>query len=58
MDPLDRELLALRHFEQLSPAETARELGIVEKATGMRPLRALQRLKGILDGRCGDGPEL
>ena len=39
MDPLDREVLALRHFEQLSPAETARVLGIKEKAAGMRTLR-------------------
>ena len=28
MDPLDREVLALRHFEQLSPIETAAALGI------------------------------
>jgi RNA polymerase sigma-70 factor (ECF subfamily) len=48
MDPLDQEVLALRHFEQLSPAETARVLGIKEKAAGMRYLRALKRLKEIL----------
>jgi RNA polymerase sigma-70 factor (ECF subfamily) len=48
MDPLDREVLALRHFEQLSPAETAQVLGIKEKAAGMRYLRALKRLKEIL----------
>jgi RNA polymerase sigma-70 factor, ECF subfamily len=48
MDPLDREVLALRHFEQLTPAETAQELNIKEKAAGMRYLRALKRLKGIL----------
>jgi RNA polymerase sigma-70 factor (ECF subfamily) len=48
MDPLDREVLALRHFEQLSPAETAQVLGIKEKAAGMRYLRALGRLKEIL----------
>ena len=48
MDPLDREVLALRHFEHLSPAETARVLGIKEKAAGMRYLRALKRLKEIL----------
>src|SRR5262249_3043109 len=48
MDPLDREVLALRHFEQLSPAETARVLGIKEKAAGMRYVRALRRLKEIL----------
>jgi RNA polymerase sigma-70 factor (ECF subfamily) len=48
MDPLDRELVVLRHFEQLSPAETAQVLGIKEKAAGMRYLRALKRLKDIL----------
>ena len=49
MDPLDREVLALRHFEQLSPAETARVLGIKEKAAGMRYVRALRRLKELLN---------
>jgi len=48
MDSLDREVLALRHFEQLSPAETAQVLGISKKAAGMRYLRALKRLKEIL----------
>ena len=28
MDPIDREVLALRHFEQLSNAETAQVLGL------------------------------
>jgi RNA polymerase sigma-70 factor (ECF subfamily) len=55
MDPLDREVLALRHFEQLSPAETAQVLGISKKAAGMRYLRALKRLKEILTGLPG-GP--
>jgi RNA polymerase sigma-70 factor (ECF subfamily) len=48
MDPLDCEVLALRHFEQLSPAETAQVLGIKERAAGMRYVRALKRLKDIL----------
>ena len=48
MDPLDREVLALRHFEQLSPVETAQVLGIKEKAAGMRYVRAVPRLKEIL----------
>jgi RNA polymerase sigma-70 factor (ECF subfamily) len=50
MDALDREVLALRHFEQLSPAETARVLGIKEKAAAMRYVRALRRLKEVLKG--------
>jgi RNA polymerase sigma-70 factor (ECF subfamily) len=53
MDPLDREVLALRYFEQLWPGEAARVLGIKEKAAGMRYVRALRRLKGIMDGLGG-----
>ena len=48
MDLIDREVLALRHFEQLSLAEVAQVLDIKEKAAGKRYLRALQRLKNIL----------
>ncbi len=48
LDPMDREILALRHFEQLSTAETARILGIQEAAAGKRYLRAVKRLKDIL----------
>src|SRR5262249_33286452 len=48
MDPLDREVLVLRHFEQLTPAETAQVLGIKDKAAGMRSLRALKRRKDNL----------
>ena len=58
MDPLDREVLALRHFEQLTPAETAQVLGIKEKAAGMRYVRALKRLKEILTGLPGGLKEL
>jgi RNA polymerase sigma-70 factor (ECF subfamily) len=53
MDPLDREVLALRHFEQLTNAETARELGIQEAAASKRYVRALKKLKEILAGRPG-----
>jgi RNA polymerase sigma-70 factor, ECF subfamily len=53
-DPLDGEVLALRHFAQLSPDETARALGIKEKAAAMRYMRALRRLKVILKGLGGD----
>jgi RNA polymerase sigma-70 factor (ECF subfamily) len=48
MDPVDREVLALRHFEQLTVAEAAAVLGIKPKAAGMRYVRALRRLKEIL----------
>jgi RNA polymerase sigma-70 factor (ECF subfamily) len=48
LDPLDREVLSLRHFEQLTRAETAQVLGISEAAAAKRYLRALDRLKDIL----------
>src|SRR5438270_13426608 len=48
MEDLDRELLALRHFEQLTNAETARVLGIKESTACNRYIRALERLKKIL----------
>jgi RNA polymerase sigma-70 factor, ECF subfamily len=54
MDPLDREVLALRHFEHLSRAEIAQVLGVTEGAAGKRYIRALERLKRIL-GRSPGG---
>jgi RNA polymerase sigma-70 factor (ECF subfamily) len=48
MEPLDREVLALRHFEQLSNAETAQVLNLSEAAASNRYVRALTRLKKIL----------
>ena len=48
LDPFDREVLALRHFEQLSRAETAEVLGISEDAGAKRYFRALKRLKDVL----------
>ncbi len=48
MDPVDREVLVLRHFEQLTNSECARVLGLSESAATKRYLRALTRLKDIL----------
>jgi RNA polymerase sigma-70 factor (ECF subfamily) len=48
LDPADREVLALRHFEELSRSETAQVLGISEAAAAKRYLRALQRLRKVL----------
>ena len=48
MDALDREVLALRHFEQLSNAEVAETLGLNESTASSRYLRALKRLKDEL----------
>jgi RNA polymerase sigma-70 factor (ECF subfamily) len=48
LEPLDREVLALRHFEQLSNAEAAQVLGIQAGAASQRYYRALKRLKDVL----------
>jgi len=48
MDPLDREVLALRHFEELGNSEVAEVLGIQQKAASIRYVRALRRLKAIM----------
>jgi RNA polymerase sigma-70 factor, ECF subfamily len=48
LEPLDREIVALRHFEQLTRAETAVVLGITEEAGAKRYIRALKKLKAIL----------
>jgi RNA polymerase sigma-70 factor (ECF subfamily) len=53
MEPLDREVLALRHFEQLSNAEVARVLEIHEAAASKRYIRALKKLRTILASRPG-----
>jgi len=48
MDPIDQEILALRHFEELTNSETAQVLKIEQKAAGIRYVRALRRLKDII----------
>jgi RNA polymerase sigma-70 factor (ECF subfamily) len=48
LDPLDREVLSLRHFEELTCAESAQVLGIQESAAAKRYIRALKRLKDVL----------
>jgi RNA polymerase sigma-70 factor (ECF subfamily) len=53
MDPHDREVLILRHFEELSNAETAQVLGIKPSAAVNRYVRALKRLKDVFQGMPG-----
>jgi RNA polymerase sigma-70 factor (ECF subfamily) len=48
MDPIDREVLALRHFEELTNNEVAEVLGLQKSAASNRYVRALTRLKSIL----------
>ena len=51
MDSIDREVLALRHFEQLSNTETAKVLGISESAASNRYVRAAKRLRQAMERR-------
>ena len=48
MNEIDREVLALRHFEELTNQEVAAVLGIEQKAASIRYVRALKRLKDLL----------
>ena len=50
MDPIDREILTLRHFEELNNTETAQVLVISKTAASNRYVRALKRLKDALAG--------
>ncbi len=54
MEPLDREILVLRHFEDLSNHEAAEELGITSAAASKRYIRALERFRKTL----ADVPDL
>jgi RNA polymerase sigma-70 factor (ECF subfamily) len=53
LDPIDREVVVLRHFEELNNVETAQVLGIEPPAASKRYIRAIRRLKVILDRRPG-----
>lgn len=48
LEPMDREILSLRHFEQLTRDEAANVLGIADAAATKRYVRALKRLKVVL----------
>jgi RNA polymerase sigma-70 factor (ECF subfamily) len=58
LDPIDREVLALRHFEQLGRAEAAQVLEITQEAGAKRYFRALKRLKDVLATLPGGGESL
>jgi len=62
MNALDREVLVLRHFEEMSNAATAQALDIDTGAASERYIRALEQLTGVLEragvdpSRTGIGP--
>lgn len=48
LDEGDREIILMRHYEQLTNQEVAQALGLSEAAASMRHLRALRRLRTLL----------
>ena len=57
MEPLDREVLVLRHYEQMSNGDAAAALGLDFKAASKRYTRALERLENLLAALPGETPE-
>jgi len=49
MDQTDREILTFRHFKQLSNSEVSEILGLKKTAASNRYVRALKRLKEIME---------
>ena len=58
LDPIDREVLVLRHFEELTAEETARVIGIERSAASKRYMRALKRLKDAISASPDGGEGL
>jgi len=54
--PIDREILSMRHFEELSNGEVAAILGLHKAAATNRYLRAMARLHALLEGQRDDLP--
>ena len=50
----DRDIILMRHHEQLSNQDVAAALGLTEAAASMRYLRALRKLRGVLLPGAGD----
>ena len=48
MKPMDREIIMLRHFELLDNKEVAEVLGIQQKASSIRYIRAIARLREVI----------
>jgi RNA polymerase sigma-70 factor, ECF subfamily len=55
MSDVDRDIILMRHYEQLNNGEIATALGLSEPAASMRYLRAIRRLRELLDAESGDG---
>jgi RNA polymerase sigma-70 factor (ECF subfamily) len=57
LDERDREIILMRHAEQLSNQEVALALGLTEPAASMRYLRAVRRLRACLARQNGSGED-
>ena len=53
MDPIDREVLILRHFEQLTNDEVASILGVKKAAASRRYTRAVTRFREVVEEMSG-----
>jgi RNA polymerase sigma-70 factor, ECF subfamily len=49
MNEIDREMLALRHFEELTNSEAAQILNMTVQAASMRYVRAIRRLRQMCE---------
>jgi RNA polymerase sigma-70 factor (ECF subfamily) len=58
LEPLDREILCLRHFEELDNGEAAAVLAVTPAAASKRYVRALVRLKEVLTAAGLDSPSM
>ncbi len=57
LDETDREIILMRHFEQLTNGQAAEALQLSEPAAGMRYLRAMRRLRTLLEEFPGERGE-
>lgn len=51
LEELDAEVIVMRHYEQLTNQEIALALGLTEPAASMRYLRAIKRLRELMQGK-------
>jgi RNA polymerase sigma-70 factor (ECF subfamily) len=56
LDEQDHEIVLMRHFEHLANSEAAASLGLSPQAASMRYLRAMRRLRELLDGDAQPNP--
>jgi RNA polymerase sigma-70 factor (ECF subfamily) len=54
LEQRDQDILLMRHYEQLSNQEVATVLGLTEPAASMRYLRALKRLRAVIQSDPSD----